>query len=86
MKKLTKSQKQLIALGVILGAIVIVLAVFVFKPPTAEQQATYVPKAIDTRIPRDVLQKPEYRRLSLPITLPLSPGRMGRENPFAPYQ
>jgi len=84
MKKLSKSQKQLIALAVVLAAIVVVLAIFVFKPPVVRQEA-YLPKTIDTRIDKDILGEPEYRRLSLPIDLPLVPGRTGRENPFEPY-
>lgn len=82
--KLTKSQKQLALLGTILAAIVAVLGIFVFKPPE-EQTAPYQPKSIDTRIPKDALEHPEYERLRLPVDLPLQPGRMGRENPFEPY-
>lgn len=85
MKKLTKSQKQLIMLAVIFGAIVVVLAVFVFRPPPPTTES-FTPKTVDTRIPMDLLQQPEYRRLSLPIDLPLVPGRTGRSNPFEPYR
>lgn len=82
--KLTKSQKQIALLGGIMTAIVVVLGIFVFKPP-ADQVAPYQPKSVDTRIPKDVLENPEYDRLRLPVELPLQPGRMGRENPFEPY-
>lgn len=84
MKKLTKSQKQLIGLAAVLSAIVVVLAIFVFKPPAVAPE-TFTPKAVDTSISKDVLQQPEYRRLTLPVDLPLVPGRTGRENPFVPY-
>lgn len=84
MKKLTKSQKQLILLALVLAAIVVVLAVFIFKPP-APVVETYTPQTVDTRISKDLLQQPEYRRLSLPIDLPLVPGRTGRPNPFVPF-
>lgn len=84
MKKLTKSQKQLLLLAALFAAIVVVLAVFIFKPP-APVAETFTPKIVDTHIPKDILQQPEYRRLSLPVALPLVPGRTGRENPFEPY-
>lgn len=85
MKKLNKSQKQMLMLGAVLFAIVVVLAVFVFKPPVQNAES-YTPKTIDVRISKDILQQPEYRRLSSPVQLPLVPGKTGRENPFQPYQ
>lgn len=85
MNTLTKNQKQLIFLAVTMVGIAVTLAVFVFKPP-APATETFTPKAVDTRISKDILNKPEYRRLSLPIDLPLVPGRTGRANPFEPYQ
>ncbi len=84
MSKLTKSQKQLILLGVVLAAILVVLAIFIFKPPALLQEV-FAPKTIDTRIPDDVLKAPEYRHLIMPVELPLVPGPTGRPNPFAPY-
>lgn len=85
MKKLTKSQKQLIILGIIMASIVVVLAIFVFKPPVASKP-TFTAQTVDTSISKDILGKPEYRRLSAPVPLPLVPGRTGRPNPFEPYQ
>lgn len=84
MKKLTKSQRQLIMLGVLMAAIVAVLAIFVFKPPQV-QVTTYVPRSVDTGVPDAVLKHPAYRGLSSPVDLPLSPGQTGRDNPFEPY-
>jgi hypothetical protein len=81
---MTRSQKQLIVLGVLLTAIVVVLGIFILRSPSLTQRA-YQPKTIDTRIPRSVLDNPEYARLRLPVDLPLVPGRMGRENPFDAY-
>lgn len=81
---LTKSQKQLILLGVLLAAIVAVLGLTVFRPETFES-APYQPKAVDAVIPREVIDHPEYRSLKLPVELPLTPGVMGRDNPFEPY-
>ena len=81
---MTRSQKQLIVLGVLLTAIVVVLGIFILRSPSSTQR-TYQPKTIDTRIPRSVLDNPEYARLRLPVDLPLVPGRMGRENPFDAY-
>lgn len=82
--RLTKSQKQLIMLGTVLAATVVVLGVFVFKPE-GFVQTPYQAKDVDTAIPRDVVEHPEYGRLRLPVELPIVPGRMGRENPFEPY-
>jgi len=82
--RLTKSQKQLALLGGIVAVIVVVLGIFFFSPETFTE-APYQPKTVDTNIPTDVLEHPEYRRLQLPVDLPLVPGRMGRENPFEPY-
>lgn len=85
MKKLTKSQKQLIGLAAVLATIVIVLAIFVFKAPVSIEGEVFVPKTLDSQISKTVLGKPEYPRLTLPIALPLVPGKTGRPNPFAPY-
>ena len=85
MRTLTKSQRQLLFLSVVLAAIVVVLAIFVFKPPLVIEPS-YVPKTVDTRIPNDLLREPEYRRLNSPVELPLVPGRTGRSNPFEPYR
>jgi hypothetical protein len=82
--RLTKSQRQMILLGGILAVIVVVLGIFVFKPETFTE-APYQPKVVDTSIPTEVIEHPEYRRLRLPIDLPLVIGRMGRDNPFEPY-
>lgn len=98
---LTKSQKQLVALGAILVAIVVVLAAYVFKPPASTVES-FTPQRVDTSISKDVLAVPEFRRLASPIAapagyaagtgtaatggdVPLVPGATGRENPFAPY-
>ncbi len=85
MRKFTKSQKQMMVLAALLVAIVVVLAIFVFKP-TVAVRSPYVPKVVDTRIPDDLLRQPEYRKLNLPVELPLVPGRTGRSNPFEPYR
>ncbi len=85
MAKLTKSQKELILLGLVLATIVIVLSVYIFKPAPPAEEEVYAPKTVDTRIPKDLLEQPEYHRLRLPVELPIVPGRMGRDNPFAPY-
>ena len=45
----------------------------------------YQPTSVDTSIPKTVLEHPEYRRLRMPVDLPIVPGRMGRDNPFEPY-
>lgn len=82
--RLTKSQKQLIMLGGILATTVVVLGIFVFKPESFTV-TPYVPKTVDTSVPKDVILHPEYRRLRMPVDLPLVPGRMGRDNPFEPY-
>lgn len=82
--RLTKSQKQLLALGILVAAIVVVLGIFIFKPESFTE-APYVPKSVDTQIPKAVVEHPEYRQLRMPVELPLVPGRMGRDNPFEPY-
>ena len=81
---LTKSQKQIALLGGILTVIVVLLGIFVFKPESLVV-TPYQPKTVDTEIPADVLAHPEYKRLRLPVDLPLEPGRLGRDNPFEPY-
>ena len=65
-------------------AIIGVLALYVFQPPTFIE-TPYESAPIDTRIPKDLIERPEYRRLRLPVELPIVPGRMGRDNPFEPY-
>ncbi len=82
--KFTKSQKQMILLGAILAAIVIVLGIFVFSPEEFVE-TPYQPQSVDAAIPRTVIEHPEYRTLRMPVELPLVPGRMGRDNPFEPY-
>ena len=84
MKKLNKSQKQLIVLGGVLAAIVVVLGLYFFSP-SAFVDTPYQPKTVDTSIPKDVVEHPEYSSLRLPVELPLVPGRLGRDNPFEPY-
>ena len=81
---MTKSQKQLIVLGVVVGAILTVLAIFVFKPQAVFTEV-YVPKEVDTSISKDLLVQPEYRRLQEPPGVSLEIGRTGRDNPFDPY-
>jgi len=81
---LKKSQKQLILLGGILATTVAVLGIFVFAPKTFNE-TPYQPKTVDTKLPKDVVQHPEYEQLRLPVELPLKPGLMGRDNPFEPY-
>ncbi len=82
---ISKSQKQLILLAVLLGAILVVVAVFLFKPPATMQEAPYVAPTVDARIPKDLTERPEYRRLQLQVQLPVMPGQTGRDNPFEPY-
>lgn len=82
--RLNKSQKQMIVLAGILAAIVVLLGIFVFKPETFTS-TPYVPKSVDTVIPKSVVEHPEYSQLRMPVDLPLVPGRMGRDNPFEPY-
>lgn len=82
--RITKSQKQMILLGTLVAVIVVVLGIFFFSPDTFTE-TPYEPKTVDTSIPTDVLEHPEYRRLRLPVDLPLTPGLLGRENPFEPY-
>lgn len=82
--KLNKSQKQIIVLGGVMAAIVIVLGIFFFSPASFVE-TPYQPKTVDTAISMDVIEHPEYGRLQLPVELPLVPGRMGRDNPFEPY-
>lgn len=85
MPQLTRTQKQLILLGVLVAAILIVIAVFMFKPPSITRGPVYVAPQVETRIPNDLLERPEYRKLELRVELPVVPGRMGRDNPFEPY-
>lgn len=85
MPKLDRQKKLLIVLIVLIAAIIVLLAVFIFKPPVVTEAPAYVPPKVDTRIPNDLLERPEYRRLELRVDLPVVPGRMGRENPFLPY-
>jgi|GEM_PF-2518431 len=82
--KLNKSQKQLIVLGAVMAAIVVVLGI-VFFSPAPYTETPYQAKTVDTAIPTDVVDHPEYVQLRLPVDLPLVPGRMGRDNPFEPY-
>jgi hypothetical protein len=82
---LKKEQKQLILLGVLLAAIVGVLAWYLLRP-TVTTMETYASKEVRTDIPSAVLEHPEYRKLSLPVELPLTaPAKKGRQNPFEPY-
>jgi hypothetical protein len=83
--KLTKSQRQLVTLGVLMAAIIGVLAFVVVKPPSSSTTETYSQRTVDTAIPDGVLKHPAYRGLSSPVDLPLVPGRTGRDNPFEPY-
>ncbi|WKZ29399.1 MAG: hypothetical protein QY323_01565 [Patescibacteria group bacterium] len=85
MPKLDRQKILLIVLIILIAAIVVVLALFVFKPPVVSEAPAYIPPKVDTRIPNDLTERPEYRRLELRVDLPIVPGRMGRENPFAPY-
>ncbi|HTK60698.1 MAG TPA: hypothetical protein VL283_05860 [Candidatus Baltobacteraceae bacterium] len=82
--RLSKSQKQLILLGGLMAVIVVVLGIYFFSPQAFNEEP-YKPKTVDTDIPKDVVEHPEYRRLRLPVELPLTVGRMGRDNPFEPY-
>ncbi len=81
----SKNQKQLIVLGALLAAIITVIAIYFFKPPTDVAVEPFVAPSVDTRIVDDLLKHPEYRRLELHVELPVVPGRMGRENPFEAY-
>jgi len=81
---LNKSQKQLIILGVVLAITVIVMGIFFFKPEVFVEEP-YRPQTVDVTISKDVIENPEYRRLNLPVELPLVIGRLGRDNPFEPY-
>lgn len=85
MSQLTRTQKQFILLGALVAAILIVIAVFLFKPPSISKGPAYIAPKVETRIPRDLLERPEYRQLELRVELPVVPGRMGRDNPFEPY-
>ncbi|MFA5853915.1 MAG: hypothetical protein WC866_02395 [Patescibacteria group bacterium] len=85
MPQLTRTQKQLIVLGVLVAAILVLIAVFMFKPPSISKAPTYIAPKIETKIPNDLLERPEYRLLELRVELPVAPGRMGRDNPFEPY-
>ena len=84
MAKLSKSQKQLVLLGLVLATIVVVLAIF-FVKPTEIIRKVYVPPTVDTAISKRLLLIPEYKKLTTPVQLPLVPGRAGRPNPFLPY-
>ncbi len=85
MPQLDHQKKLLIVLLVLIATIVAVLAVYIFKPPVVTEAPAYVPPKVDTRIPNNLVEHPEYRRLELRVDLPVVPGRMGRENPFVPY-
>jgi hypothetical protein len=85
MPQLTRTQKQLILLGVLVAAILVLIAVFMFKPPSISKAPAYVAPKVETKIPSDLIERPEYRRLELRVDLPVVPGRMGRDNPFEPY-
>jgi hypothetical protein len=82
--RLNKSQKQLMLLGGLVAVIIVVFGIYFFSPETFTEEP-YTPKTVDTAIPTDVVENPEYRRLRLPVELPLVPGRLGRDNPFEPY-
>ncbi len=84
-QQLTRTQKQLILLGALVAAILALIAIFMFKPPSVASAPTYVAPKVETRIPNDLIERPEYRRLELRVDLPVTPGLLGRDNPFEPY-
>ncbi len=85
MPSFTRNQKQLLVLGLLLIAILVVLAFYVIRLPVARRDAPYAAPTIEAKIPDDLVRRPEYRRLELRVDLPVVPGRMGRDNPFEPY-
>jgi len=83
-KKITKSQKQLMLLGVLVAMIIGVLIYFVSSGASLPREV-YEAKKIDTDLSGEVFDHPEYKKLRSPITLPVTAGPVGRENPFEPY-
>lgn len=85
MAKLTKTQKQFILLGALLATILIVVIWVSGGGGGGEAvMGTYVPKTVSTRLSEDVFTHPEFSKLKSPVSLPLSPGTAGRDNPFDP--
>lgn len=83
-KKISKSQIQLMLFGVLVAAIIGVLIFFVSSGPQLTQEV-YETKTIDTNLSGEVFEHPEYKRLKSPVTLPVTAGPTGRDNPFEPY-
>lgn len=83
-KKMTKSQMQLVILGVLVATIIGVLIFFVSSGPSLNQ-VSYEVKKIDTDLSGDVFDHPEYSKLNSPVSLPVTSGPTGRDNPFEPY-
>ena len=86
MAKMTKTQKELLALVAILVVGGGALAYFYLggQAPSGAI-GEYQPPQVDTSFSRNVFDNPEYPKLSTPVHLPLDPGPHGRDNPFQPY-
>jgi len=86
MKKLTKTQKQFMMLGGLVAVIIgVIIWVSVGGGGGELGVKEYKAKTISTKLADDVFENPEFKKLQSPVTLPLTPGVAGRENPFKPF-
>ncbi len=84
-KRISKRQKELFALGVIVAAIIGVVLYEVLKPQQEQQVGAYRPPEVRTDFSQGIFSNPEYQKLSAPIQLPLEPGPHHRDNPFEAF-
>ena len=84
-KGMTKTQKQLTALGGIVAVIIGVVILIVSGGGGSATPQGYRAKAVSTELSDGVFAHPEFKRLQSPVALPLTPGAAGRENPFEPF-
>lgn len=87
MAKLSKTKKQLIMLG---GLVALILGVIIWMSVgsgSGDQalEDVYTTKTVTKDISLDIFESPEYKKLQSPISLPLTPGSAGRDNPFAKF-
>ena len=82
---MSKTQKQTIALGVVIGLIVIALIgnFIINRPSAATNVVQYEAPKIQKNFSSSVFDNPEYLKLEPPLVkLPLDPGPKGNEDPY----
>ena len=78
-----KTQRQLIALGVIILACAAVLVYALTRNGGSAVIAPFTPPPVEPGFSRAVFDNPEYSKLSTPVQLPIPVGPLGNQDPFA---